>query len=201
MTQDSVVAIATACVLTMSCNPSSGPEQPSPPSTRFVAFRSPQFLIDRLEKPTEPPYAAGSTRAGDLLTSSDRSVVDVDPTGNLIAHRNGKVLIRTSGGAVLQVTVFATGSLRVNPSALELEPGKSQDVQVIADSGEPVPSRAINWRTSDPNIAVAVGSAVQAGRVQGKASLTAALGEASVELPVVVTARPPSPTAGTQQRH
>jgi len=147
------------------------------------------MLLDRLETPTEPPYAAGSARGGDMLVSSDPTVVGVDPAGNLIAHRNGKASIRAADGAALEVTVQSARSLKVTPSRLEIEPGARQEVEVIADQGERVEPGSVRWRTSDPNIAVAVGSTVQAGRTQGTAALTAALGDANADVTVVVRAR------------
>src|SRR5882762_6670527 len=123
MKRESVTAAIALCAVTLSCTPASGPEQPSQPPARFVAFRAPKMLLDRLEKPTEPPYAVGSSRAGDMLVSSDPSVVGVDPAGNLIAHHNGKAVIRATGGATLEVTVQSARLLKITPSRLEIEPG------------------------------------------------------------------------------
>jgi hypothetical protein len=148
------------------------------------------MFIARLETPTEPPYAVGSTHAGDMLVSSDQTVVGVDPAGNLVAHRNGKASIRATGGAALEVTVQAVRSLQIRPSRLEIEPGKKQDIEVTAEQGEHVAPGSIRWRTTDPNIAVVVGSTVQAGMTQGTAALSAELGDANADLTVVVRARP-----------
>jgi hypothetical protein len=51
------------------------------------------MVIDRLDSPVEPPYAAGSMKSGSLISSSDPAIVGVDVAGNLIGHRNGEALI------------------------------------------------------------------------------------------------------------
>jgi hypothetical protein len=100
------------------------------------------MVIDRLDMPVEPPYAAGSTRSGSLMTSSDPTIVGVDSAGNLIAHRNGEVLIRTNGGAALKAVVQTAKRLEAVPSRVELQPGQKQNLEVIAD-GRPLSPDAV----------------------------------------------------------
>jgi len=201
MKRESVTAAIALCAVTLSCTPASGPEQPSQPPARFVAFRAPKMFLDRLERPTEPPYAAGSARGGDMLVSSDPTVVGVDPAGNLIAHRNGKASIRAADGAALEVTVQSARSLKITPSRFEIEPGARREVEVTIDDGQRVAPEARRWQTSNPNIAAANGSTVQAGTIQGAVSLTAGLGDASAGVVVVVRARPQRNQASARPRN
>jgi len=43
MKRESVTAAIALCAVTLSCTPASGPEQPSQPPARFVAFRAPKI--------------------------------------------------------------------------------------------------------------------------------------------------------------
>jgi hypothetical protein len=87
------------------------------------------MVIDRLDMPVEPPYAAGSTRSGALMTSSDPTIVGVDSAGNLIAHRNGEALIRTNGGAALNCLFLRTRFIGRRPIQTLPQPLVSQSKQ------------------------------------------------------------------------
>src|SRR5438128_7299666 len=157
-----ISGLALLCPLFLGCSGNSpGPDLPGDPSRSFVAFRQPSMVIDRLETPSRPPYAIGSRPVDALPRSSDPGIVEVDPDGNLIAHRNGEVLVRGGGEAILRVVVQAAKVLEVVPHHLELVLGEKRDVQVLAD-GAALSPQAFRWQTSDPNIAAAFGSTVQA---------------------------------------
>jgi len=138
---------------------------------RFVAFRESELTIASLETSIAPPVAVGSTLAGDLLSSSDPSVVSVDVSGNLIAHKNGVALVRTNAGATLQVIVNVITALRVVPDHLELVPGGKAAVRIIGE-GRELAMASYRWETTNPNIAMASDSTVYAGYTSGTATLT-----------------------------
>jgi hypothetical protein len=180
-----VLFIAPVLCCSPSGNGASAPEGRPPAPQSFVAFRFSTLIVDRLEVPVEPPYAAGSTRAGGLLSSSDPAIVEADASGMLVAHRNGVASIRARNGATLAVTVQAARSLQIEPAKLDLKLGSQQAVVVKAD-GQPVEPRAIRWLTEDPNVAVGFGAIIHAGRTPGAATLTAQIGDAKATLAVTV---------------
>src|SRR5258708_33042207 len=124
------------------------------------------MVIDRLQVPMQPPYAVGSTPSGGLLKSSDPSIVEIDSAGNLIGHRSVEVVVRGSGAAALRVVVQTVRKLEIVPQSVEIALGKKYDVEVLGD-GRRLAPEVIRWETSNPNIAAAFGSTVQAGMVPG----------------------------------
>ncbi len=152
---------------------------------RFVAFRESTFSVVSLEAPITPPIAVGSTLAADLLWSSDPSVVTIDAAGNLIAHKNGTALVRTSTGATLEVIVNAVTVLQIVPNNLDLFPGSTTTVRVIGD-GRELPITSYQWRTTSPSTAMASGATVYAGFTPGSATLTVRSGNATSTLTVAV---------------
>jgi hypothetical protein len=176
-----------ALALVVAACSGSGHELPAA-EARVVAFRQRDLVIDHLESPTRPPYAVGSTPSRELLTSTNPSVVDLDPSGDLIGHRNGEAEIRAAGGASLHVLVRAVRSLKVEPNRLSIPVGGQAALRLFAD-GSSLPPEAVRWQTSDPNIAAASGSAVRAGLLAGTATLTAMAGDGQASVEVAVTPR------------
>jgi hypothetical protein len=163
-----------------------GVEARAPPaSQRFVAFRQPAFTMEALETAIAPPVAIGSTVAGDLLASSDSTVVSIDGAGNLVAHRNGTAVVRSRSGSTLIVTVDAVASIRIVPDHLELAAGEQAVVHARTDEHE-IAAEALHWETTSPNTAVASGTTVHAGHTAGEATLTARSGLATAALRVTV---------------
>jgi len=154
---------------------------------RFVVFRQPTLVLESIETPIPPPVTVGSTLAGDLLSSSEPSIVSVDSFGNLIGHKNGTAIVRGSAGAVLQVVVNAVGLLRVVPGHVELLPGGRASLEITGD-GRELPAGSYRWDTTSPNTAVASGSTVYAGSTPGTATLTLRSGDATSTLTVTVRA-------------
>src|SRR6267378_6813040 len=144
----------------------SGPQESTSATPRFVAFRQRAIFINRLDTPIQPPYASGSTPSADLLRSSDPAIVELDGYGNLIAHKEGQAVIRGSGSAVLEVTVRAPTRLELVPRRIELGLGQKGNVEVRSE-GKTLPPESLRWQTTDPNIAAAFGSIVQAGMSAG----------------------------------
>lgn len=182
------VALSLICASILSCNQSGvqgAAEEPPAPAVPFASFRQTEMVIDRLDAPVEPPYAAGSTKSASGLTSTNPAVVGVDGQGNLIGHKNGEAQVRAQSGSVLKVLVQAGKTLTIVPARLELQAGDSQTVQVLVD-GQPAAAGTVHWQTENPNVAAAFGSAVQAGLTPGTVSLTAVLGDTKAQVKVVV---------------
>jgi len=158
---------------------------------RYIAFRQRSLILAELETPVPPPVTVGSTAAPDLLSSSDPSVVSVDGYGNIVAHRNGDVLLSSPGGGSLHVTVRVAGSLRIVPEKVRLDPDGRVNVRVLSD-GHDLPEGAYRWETTDPNVAAGYGGVVRAGLQAGSATLTARSGKQAAEMSVSVD---PSPRA------
>lgn len=181
LTTVSVLAAVSACGSSNAPSASEPPGLPPP----FAAFRLPSMVIDRLESAVEPPYVAGSTKSGSLLTSSDPAIVGIDAAGNLIGHRNGEAVVRARGGSSLKVLVQSAKSIAIVPSRIELQPGATRDIEVTAGD-QKISAQALRWQTSDAGIAVGFGLTIQGGLTPGTATLTASLGEASATVNVVV---------------
>jgi len=182
-----VFVLSISALSIMACQSPAVHEEPAAPEAPFAAFYLSSMVVDRLETPAVPPYAAGSTRSGSLLTSSDPKVVTVDAGGNLVGHRNGQATIRTSGGSSLRVVVQAAAGLRVEPAELDLRPSEKRQVQLLAD-GTIVPVEAVRWTTTDPNVATAEGLTIAAGKMQGAVLVQASVGDATAAVAVAVTA-------------
>lgn len=172
------------CAFVVAC---SGPtEGPQTAATPVVAFRQRSFVIDRLETPVTPPYTVGSTPSRESVRSADTSIVEVDSSGNLIGHRNGEAEVRAPGGSSLLVLVTAVQTFKIEPDRLSIPVGSRRALQLVAD-GRPLPAEAVQWQTTDPNVAAAFGATVHAGQMPGTATLTASVGAAQATVQVVAT--------------
>jgi hypothetical protein len=181
------VVLSLSALSFMACQSADAPAQTAAPEAPFAAFYLSTMVVDRLETPVAPPYAAGSTRSGPLLTSSDPKVVTVDSAGNLVGHRNGQATIRTSGGSSLSVVVQAVSAIRIEPGQLNLRPGEKKQIQLLAD-GTMVAAEAVHWTTTDPNIATAEGLTIAGGKMEGAVLVNASVGDATAVVEVTVTA-------------
>jgi uncharacterized protein YjdB len=183
------VLLAISALSLMACQSPAAPQETAAPEAPFAAFYLSSMVVDLLETPVAPPYAAGSTRSGSLLTSSDPNVVTVDAGGNLVGHQNGQATVRTSGGSALRVVVQAASAVRVEPAQLDLRLGEKKQIQVLAD-GALVPGEAVRWTTTDPNVATAEGLTIAAGKTEGVVLVNASVGGATATVEVAVTALP-----------
>jgi len=161
----------------------------APPVTRFATFRERSMVISHLDQPAQPPFAVGSTRAADLLRSSDPSIVSIDDRADLIAHRAGSATIYGSGESRLSVTVAAFSTLEIRPSVVHLTPRATTAIAVFGD-GTPVPANVFRWQTTNPDIAAAFGSTIQAGNSTGTATLTLDAGGLRSTVEVTVKSQP-----------
>jgi hypothetical protein len=119
----------------------------------FVAFSRPELLIDRLETPVAAPVTAGSRLTHSALVSHDPAIVSIDPTGELVAHRNGKATVTSKDSPLpLLVTVMTGDHLTLRPAAVSLNLGEHMRLRAFLDESE-VPATLARWGTGAPAIA------------------------------------------------
>jgi hypothetical protein len=173
--------------------------QPPPPAPSldkpFVVFSRPSIVIDRLEVPVPSPVTVGSQPSPETLTSDAPGIVSVDPSGSLVAHRNGEATVRASrgAGAALAVEVRAVSVLAIQPAEMLLRPAEEKRLKLFSGGGgEEVPSGAAVWSTDDPRVAVVIGGIVTAGDRPGTATITASYG-GQASRAIVIVARDSGP--------
>lgn len=169
---------------------SSKPEGPaSAPGveTPFAVFREGALVIDRLGVPVPPPVTVGSTPSQATLTSDAPEIVSVLPDGSLVGRRAGRASIHAVGGTgqPLQVEVVAVSAAAISPDRLELRPGASGQMRLVAGSGEELPADRATWSSDAPEVALAVGGRIEASH-PGVARITAEYGGVSATARVVV---------------
>jgi hypothetical protein len=153
----------------------------------IITFRQDAMHVEALEVATAVPVTVGSSPSAQLLSSSDPTIASVDAAGNLVAHRNGEVTIRSTTGGTLRVIVNAVASLQIVPPRVELAPASQAAVRVLGD-GRELPPEALRWETTSPNVGAASGTTVRSGLQPGAATLTVRSGAAHAALSLVVTA-------------
>src|SRR5689334_10206052 len=87
----------------------------SPPG--FAVFREPMLTITALEEPVAAPVTVGSTASPETIKSDAPDIVSIDPSGALVAHRDGRATLHGTGShAPLLVEVEAPGRVAITPS-------------------------------------------------------------------------------------
>jgi len=143
-------------------------------------------------------------------TSKNPATATITDSGALTALRRGvAVLVAEAGGVARAVTVTITAPAVVDvvidgvPAALAV--GTSAPLRAVARSSrsaDDVPDRPIEWRSSDPSVAMVSATGVVTARAPGQVTITAtcdgirgtaSLTVVSVRASTVVIAPPPSP--------
>jgi serine/threonine-protein kinase len=143
-------------------------------------------------------------------TSKNPATATITDSGALSALRRGvAVLVAEAGGVARAVTVTITAAAVVDvvidgvPAALAF--GTSASLRAVARSSraaDDVPDRPIEWRSSDPSVAMVSATGVVTARAPGQVTITAtcdgirgtaSLTVVSVRASTVVIAPPPSP--------
>jgi hypothetical protein len=160
----------------------------------FVVFAGPSLVIDTLEVPVDVPVTVGSQPSRAALASSDEQVLSIDDSGRLVAHRAGSVQVRSrSNESTLKVMVVVAEAIKAVPSEISARPLETVSIQVLLPTGGNVPSEAVVWTTSAPEVAVASNGMVYVKDVPGSALLTARYGGAASTVRITVG----SPDVGT----
>ena len=140
---------------------------------------------------------------GVIWSSSDESVATVDQFGIATAVGEGTAIItatsqRVSGSATLTVEVPApvVGSIDIEPGAVTLETGHTQQVEAIVRDTDGNPMTAdIVWSSSDENVATVDQSGLVTAISAGTATITGTVG--SVSDNSTVTVEEPAPVVGS----
>ena len=132
-----------------------------------VVFSERSFVITKLGTPTRPPVSGASTPSSATLASDDPSIVLVDPSGQLVAVRNGRARVRALNGegSVLQVEVKAAAAVRIDPPRLSVRPGESSRLRIVnEETGELLPAAAASWVSDSPTLVSVREGIVRAGQ-------------------------------------
>lgn len=168
--------------------------------SKVEAQKTAQLMVG--DQPTSIKARALGADGADVMgaelqyTSSDPSVVQVDPTGTMTAASGGKAQITIQAGtaaAVVAVEVVDVGSIEVAKSYV-FEVGTTM----------PYPARVLDHRgralkvsphlsSSDPSVVAIRGDSVQAASY-GVATVTAKLGRTERAASVIVYESPPAKT-------
>lgn len=114
--------------------------------------------------------------------SSDEGLATVDSAGVVQALAPGVVSIRAAAGGAEAAAILTleqppkpVDSISLQPSILSLYPGQRKflEATLLDASGEPVVPAAIEWRTSDEEVATVDSNGEVLGIGQGRASISA----------------------------
>jgi len=183
-----VLSIAIASSIGCACLGGGGGGGTPHPGT-FVVFAQDRLLIDQLESPTAVPVTVGSSPPAGLVTSDAAGIAEVNAAGQVVGHQAGTTVLRTStSGSTLGIEVRPFRTLSLNPATLALTAGSGSSIQVLADGRCCLQSSDVTWQTSDPSVAIVVGSEIR-GLAPGQATLTAFRGQIRAVLTVSVSGR------------
>ena len=118
-------------------------------------------------------------------SSADTTIAAVDSAGLVSAVGSGTTAVAATAGeatgeAVVRVTQSA-GSVVVSPSADTIAPADTLRLvaEAFDETGHPVAGAEFRWTSSDVSVATVDASGLVRGVVEGMATITAAVGEAS----------------------
>jgi hypothetical protein len=149
-------------------------------------FSKAEIVIIRLDVPVDVPVASGTVVSSGLLESDTPSVVSVDANEKLVAHLDGRALVRMRGSsAALIVRVAHTSSIRIAPPPRALHPGGIARVEVLGDGG-PLPSPMLHWQVTHPEVAIISQDGEIEGRSPGKTDVVASYGDLEARAAVEV---------------
>lgn len=182
------------------------------PPTELYVDRSVQLAVLVLDE-------AGAKMSGVPLTwhSSPPYAASVDEGGRVEGLLPGAATIRVQARGVeatleFQVLNMPVVEVRLEPAALEIEVGEEAALQVsaIGPDGGPILGRAVEWRSSDEEIAAITTHGVVQGIAAGEATISASVDGRSAAVAVQVhppfrhvaalEISPPSPWVGVGQR-
>ena len=144
-------------------------------------------INERIAASVKGTYADGkvaSISKGVKWKSADTTIAEVNPDGELVAHKSGKVDITAVYGTVesapLRLTVVEEApklvALRPQADKRELKVGEAQPVKLFAkysDGKEQEVVTGVGWKSSDESVAEVIsqgeGRAVVIGRSAGRA--------------------------------
>ena len=118
-------------------------------------------------------------------SSADTTIATVDSVGLVSAVGSGTTAVAATAGeamgeAVVRVTQSA-GSVVVSPSADTIAPADTLRLvaEALDENGHPVAGAEFRWTSSDVSVATVDASGLVRGVLEGMATITAAVGEAS----------------------
>lgn len=126
-------------------------------------------------------------------SSSDNGIANVNPNGEVIGVKVGKVSITAKNGdksSTIQVTILPieVTSISLNKTNTTIVVGGSETISATVNPNNAT-NKTIAWTSSDNNI-VTVNNGTISGKKVGKATITAKCGSKSATLTVTVNAAP-----------
>jgi uncharacterized protein YjdB len=87
------------------------------------------------------------------LRTSDSTIVSVNRSGQITAHRSGDAHVDANDGTRLLVRVRTISSLRIDPSSIHLKRGETASLHLVGD-GKYLESAVATWSSTSPAIAM-----------------------------------------------